>query len=95
MAIPIAPFAGVAARYGLVAVTTYAIARRLPKGRRDQVVEDKLDEVEEGVTLRQEPEQLNLTARMRRLVRLGRTGPGVEVDASLLARVRLKWVRRK
>ncbi len=90
MPIPIAPFAGIALRYGAVAVATYAIARRMERGHFDQRGEDAMDDVNEGVTLRGEKSQLNGTGRFRRVIRLGRSGPGVEVDATALTRIRIR-----
>ncbi|SMR82248.1 hypothetical protein SAMN04488030_2594 [Aliiroseovarius halocynthiae] len=96
MALPLAPIAVVALRYGAVALTTYAIARSVERGRRDQRVEDAFDEMPEGLTAHrekaQEHEQVNATARMRRVIRLGENGPGIEVDAVGLTRIRFKKV---
>ena len=92
MAEPLAPLAGIALRYGAVALATYAATRAIPKLRRDQPTEDTLDTVEEGVHLRRDPEQVNATGRFRRVVRLGRDGPGVEIDAAALTRIRFRKV---
>ncbi|MCK0126630.1 hypothetical protein MWU76_19725 [Gelidibacter sp. F2691] len=96
MALPLAPIAVVALRYGAVALTTYAIARSVERGRRDQRVEDALDEAPEGLTARREKaadsEQVNATARMRRVIRLGENGPGIEVDAVGFTRIRFRRV---
>ncbi|MEM8592720.1 MAG: hypothetical protein AAGF13_09370 [Pseudomonadota bacterium] len=93
MALPIAPIAGVALRYGAVAVATYAATRAIPKLRRDQPTEDTLDKVEEGIEARRDPEQLNATARFRRIIRLGKSGPGVEIDATALTRIRVRRLK--
>ena len=90
MAIPLAPIAGVALRYGAVALAAYAATRTLPQLRRDQPTADALDQVEEGIETRRDPEQMNATARFRRVVRLGKTGPAVEIDATALTRIRLR-----
>ncbi|MCH2078458.1 MAG: hypothetical protein MK180_16550 [Rhodobacteraceae bacterium] len=90
MALPLAPISGVALRYGAVALATYAAARSIPKLRRDQSVEDSLDTVEEGVEMRRDPEQVNATGRYRRVLRVGRRA--VEIDATALARVRIRSV---
>lgn len=92
MPLPIAPLAGLALRYGAVALAGYAAARSFQPGRRDQRAEDALDDAPEGMTLRREAEQLNATGRLRRTVRLGTNGPGVEVDLSSLARIRFRKV---
>lgn len=92
MAVPLAPIAAVALRYGAVAVVTYAATRAIPKLRRDQSTEDALDQVEEGLEMRRDAQQLNATGRFRRIVRLGSNGPGVELDATALTRIRIKKV---
>lgn len=92
MPVPVAPLAGLALRYGAVAVATYAVTQGIPKLRRSQPVEDALDEVDEGLATRRDSEQVNATGRIVRTIRLGRNGPGVEVDASVLTRIRIKRV---
>ena len=92
MAVPLVPIATVALRYGTVALATYAVARTIERGRRDQRAEDALNDLQDGVTLRRDPEQMNATARMRRVIRLGRSGVGVEIDATALTRIRFKKV---
>lgn len=93
MAAPLAPIAAVALRYGAVALATYAATRAIPKLRRDQETEDTLDKVEEGIETRRDAEQVNATARFRRVVRLGRNGPAVEIDAIALSRIRMRRVK--
>jgi hypothetical protein len=94
MPLPLAPIAATALRvglrYGTVALATYAMARAAERGRRDQRAEDAFDETPEGLTLRSEPGQTNLTGRFRRIVRLGKAGPGVEIDATALGRFNLR-----
>ncbi len=92
MAIPIAPIAGVALRYGAVAVATYAATRALSPGRLDQHVEDAMDDTPEGLTLHKSDGQANGTARWSRTIRLGNAGPGVEVDVTGFARVKVRRV---
>lgn len=92
MALPLAPIAGVALRYGAVALAAYALTRAADPARRDQRAEDAHDDTPDGVGFRSEPGQTNLTGRLRRVIRLGVAGPGVEVDASLLGRLRMKRV---
>ncbi|MEO0486146.1 MAG: hypothetical protein AAF092_09570 [Pseudomonadota bacterium] len=92
MAIPLAPIAGIALRYGAVAVATYAATRAIPQLRRDQPTEDALDKVEEGVETRRDGEQVNATARFRRVLRAGKSGPGIEIDATALTRIRVRRV---
>jgi len=92
MPLPIAPIAGLALRYGAVAVATYAVARRVERGRYDQRAQDALDELGEGVTLRREGDQVDATVRFRRVIRVGQDGPGVEVDITGLTRIKLRRV---
>lgn len=92
MPLPLVPVAAVALRYGAVALATYALARSIQPGRRDQRSEDALDELAEGLTVRRDPEQVNTTARIRRAIRLNRSGKGVEIDAAVLTRFRLKRI---
>lgn len=90
----------VALRLGALATTAYA-AWRLSQsagGRLDQQVEDALDELDEGVAMTQsqihgetdENRQYNANARFRRRVRVG--GRTLEIDASAIARLRLRRI---
>lgn len=92
MALPLAPVAVVALRYGTLALATYAFTRQIERGRRCQKAEDAHDEVPEGVTLRSADEQLNATGRLKRVIRFGQSGPGIEVDASAFGRFRVRKV---
>lgn len=92
MAAPIAPIASLALRYGAVALATYAATRAIPKMRRDQRVEDCLDQVEEGIELRQDDGQFNGSARFKRTIRMHNSGPGIEVDFTSLARITFRRV---
>ena len=92
MPLPIAPITAIALRYGTVALATYAVARSVERGRRDQRAEDALDETPEGLTARREGEQMNATGRMRRVIRFGESGPGIEIDASAVGRIRFRRV---
>jgi hypothetical protein len=92
MPLPLAPVAGIALRYAAVAGTAYLLTRRLERGRLSQPVEDEMDDTPEGVTTRREGGQMNGTARINRIVRLGRFGPGLKVDATVLGRVKVDRV---
>jgi hypothetical protein len=92
MPLPLAPITVFALRYGTVALASFAVARSIERGRRDQRAEDAFDELPEGLTARREPEQVNATGRMRRVIRFGAGGPGLEIDATALGRVRLRRV---
>lgn len=94
MALPIVPIAVAAAKYGSVALATYAFARQIQAGRVDQRHEDALDDVDEGLVLHRprDRDQVNGAGRFRRIIRLGVNGPGIEIDASALGRVKLRRV---
>ena len=92
MPLPLAPVAGIALRYGVVALTAYTIARKVGRGHFDQRADEAMDDVNEGLTLRREKEQLNTTARYHRTIRFGTNGPGVEIDITALGRIRLRKI---
>ena len=92
MALPLAPIAGLALRCGAVALATYAVARASAPAPRDQRAEDAMDDIAEGVAFRRETDQVNGTGRLTRVVRIGPNGPGVEIDATALTRIRIRRV---
>ena len=92
MALPLAPIAGIALRYCAVALATYAIARKVPELRRNQASEDAMDDLDEGISFRKDSDQVNTAGRFKRTVRLGANGPGVEIDATALGRIKFKKV---
>jgi len=92
MPLPLAPITAIALRYCTVALASYAVARSIERGRRDQRAEDSFDETPEGLTARRDPEQVNATGRFRRVIRLGESGPGIEIDATALGRVRFRRI---
>lgn len=94
MALPLAPIAGIALRYGAVALAAYAATRAMTPGSTDQRAEDAMDSLPEGLTAHspRDREQMNGTARFRRVIRLGTNGPGVEIDAVALGRIRFRRV---
>lgn len=95
MALPLAPLAVAALKYGSVAATVYGVTRSVHVGRTDQAGEDALDRVSEGVTAhrpRDRRGQGNATARFRRVLRIGSTGPGVEIDFAGLARMKIRKI---
>ncbi|RMA43473.1 hypothetical protein [Rhodophyticola porphyridii] len=93
MPFPVAPIAGFALRYGSVALVAYAAARYAAPARRDQRVEDAMDETPEGFCLRRDDEQVNGSARWTRTYRFGQTGPGVEIDATGFARIKVRRLK--
>ncbi len=92
MPLPLAPIAGIALRYGAVAVASYAITRGIQRGFFDQRGEDAMDDVNEGLSVRHSSDQLNGTGRFRRKIRFGANGPGVEIDVTALGRIRLRKI---
>lgn len=95
MPLPLAPLAVVAFRYGAVALAGYGLSRLIHPGRTNQQAEEAMDETPEGFTAHglKDADQVNATARFRRIFRLSSTGPGVEVDATTLTRLRIRRVR--
>ncbi len=95
MALPLAPIAITAVRYGAVLAVAYYVANR-SKGLPKVSEEAAHEEVEEGVSVRHhrsaEGAQANADARFKRTVRLGENGPGFELDLSALGRVRFKRI---
>jgi len=100
MPLPLAPFLPIALRIGAVAAAGWAVrraTRRAMAGRTDQRAEDALDDLAEGLALHAPPDraipggnQTNAGLRLRRVIRWG--SAGVEVDAALLGRLRLRKV---
>ena len=101
MPLPLAPLLPLAVRLGLVASTTWAVSRWVRSatypGRTDQRAEDALDELGEGLTVHRPADrvadnpwdrQTNATVRVRRVIRF--RGRAYEVDAGLMARLRLR-----
>lgn len=94
MPLPLAPIAGFALRYGTIAAVTYIASRRIQTSRTDQATEDALDKVDDGVSAHRckDAPQANAAGRFRRVIRVGRSGPGIEVDATVLGRFRVRRV---
>ena len=93
MSLQFAPVAGFALRYGMVALATYGALRYAQPGRRNQHVEDAMDETPEGLTFRRDDAQVQATGRWRRVIRFGRRGPGVDVDATGFARIKVRRLK--
>ena len=94
MALPLAPIALTVARYGTVAAVVYYAARKVKLSQTDQAVEDSLDKVEEGVSAHKcrDAPQANAATRWRRVIRLGDSGPGLEIDIAAMGRIRVRRV---
>lgn len=90
MALPVVPIVLAAS-----AVTSVvAVVRKIHISPMIQDVEDTLDTVDEGVSVRKMDgnRQVNGAVRWKRVVRFGADGPGIEIDASALGRVRWRKV---
>lgn len=94
MPLPLAPIAGFVLRYGTIAAATYLASRKIQASRTDQGAEDALDKVYDGVSAHRckDAPQANAAGRFRRVIRVGRAGPGVEVDATVMGRFRVRRV---
>ncbi len=92
MPLPLAPIAGLAIRYGAVALAAYGLSRAVRQGRTDQRAEDAMDAMDEGVAVHRPKDrgQTNAAARFRRVIRWGTVG--VEIDAAALGRFRIRRV---
>ena len=97
MPLPLAPLLPLALRLGAVAAASLALRRvvaaRTRVGRTDQRAEDALDDLGEGLAVHRpadlaDQNQTNTAARFRRTIRWGKTG--IEFDAALLARLRIR-----
>jgi hypothetical protein len=86
MALPVIPIA--------LAAGAFALARNVSISPVDQRVEDRLDDVREGLSAHRDPDgnQVNAAYRWKRVVRFGKSGRGVEIDASALGRLRFARV---
>lgn len=94
MPLPLVPIAGVALKYGGVALTAWLVARRVGSARVDQRGEDALDEMPEGLGLRRPRDraQTNATGRFLRRVHLPGMARTVEIDAAFYARFRARKI---
>ena len=94
MPLPLAPIAGIALRYGTVALAAWAVARQVERGRIDQRAEDALDDLPEGLAAvhARDRGQANVTAKWRRVIRLGQTGPGIEIATAAMGRFTVRKV---
>lgn len=96
MPLPLVPVAGVALKYGAVALAAWGAQRALraaiAPGRTDQRAEDALDELPEGLSAHRprDREQQNGAFRLRRRIRLA--GRDWDLDAGLIARFQLRRV---
>lgn len=96
---PLAPVLRLTLKLGAVAAAGWAVRRALrpgaAPGRTDQRAEDALDDLSEGLAIHHpqdglapEDRQTNTAWRLKRVVRWG--GRGVEIDAAILGRWRIR-----
>lgn len=95
MPVPLRPIAVFALRTGVLAAAVWAMRRGLSDGRTDQRAEDAFEDLGEGLAVHRPLDraangtrQTNAAARIRRTLHW--TGGGVEVDAALMARVKIR-----
>ncbi|MEL6233223.1 MAG: hypothetical protein AAFR46_02330 [Pseudomonadota bacterium] len=90
------PAAITALRIGAVAALAIYAARRRRGEARDALREATLDQVDEGLDLSTETSEgtarYNAAGNFRRTIRIGQSGPGVEIDMTALARLRMRRV---
>jgi hypothetical protein len=95
MPAPIVPLAWTALRLGAVAAVALYTARgrSMPKDVEHDFVLNSLPEGLAAHPHRAEAEQgMHGHGRLRRTIRIGRGGPGIEIDAALLGHFRLRRV---
>jgi hypothetical protein len=98
MAAPIllTPLAWTALRYGALAAMAVYAARSRGSQPKDVVHDRTLDDLPEGIVAHPHKAEgesaLHGHGRLRRVVRLGRSGPAVEIDAAGIARFRFRRV---
>ncbi|MEO1551804.1 MAG: hypothetical protein AAFR93_15460 [Pseudomonadota bacterium] len=96
MPAPIAPIVWTAARIGAVAAIAYYSGRASRNAPKHVWRERALDDTPEGVDLTHQREDgeanAHGSARIKRTVRLSAGGPGLEIDATALTRIRIRRV---
>jgi hypothetical protein len=92
MPVALAPLALTALRIGAVALVVAALARRRGPSVLEAGREAALDDLPEGGSLRLDPQarRMDAAGRWRRVLRLGADGPGLEVEAAALGRLRIR-----
>ncbi|MEM9049991.1 MAG: hypothetical protein AAGC92_14880 [Pseudomonadota bacterium] len=92
----LSPLALTALRVGAIAAIAIYAARKRQSLARNMRREETLDAVDDGLELTggsaPGTAQYDAAGRMRRTVRLGKNGPGVEIDVTGLARLRMRRV---
>ena len=92
MAIPLAPVAVLALKYGTVAALAFVIGKNAKPVPKDAIREKAFDDAQGGVSAyaRREPGEVtgHAAAKLKHKI----PGIGIEYDASLLARLRFRRV---
>jgi len=86
MAVPLVPIA--------LAAGAFALAKNVSIAPIEQSLEDRFDDMEEGLSFNRgtERDRINAAYRYKRIFRIGERGPAIEIDASALARLRIRRV---
>lgn len=92
MPLPALALAASALRVGLVAYAGYSLYRQIGSAPADFRAEAAMDDLQEGLAIRKGDDALNGSYRWKRTIRVGANGPGMELDASLLGRFRIRRV---
>ena len=92
MALPLVAVAGTAIRVGIFAWGAYALVRRKTIAPKDYRAEFAMDDIVEGAHMRRDQGQANATMRWKRVIRIGSNGPGIELDATGLGRIKFRKV---
>ena len=96
MAAPLAPLAWTALRIGAVAATAYYVGRRTRSAPKHIWRERAMDDAAEGLEVTGDRSgaetNAHASARLKRTLRLGANGPGLEVDITTLGRIRFRRV---
>lgn len=98
MALPLAPIAITAVRIGALAAVTYYVSKRsrgLPTVKEENAHEDVGEGVSWVRSKNPDSVQANADARIVRTLRLGPGGPGIEIDATALGRIKFKRVGKE
>lgn len=94
--IAIPPLAWTALRLGAMAAVAFYATRQRVSQPKDAEHEHVLDTLHEGVSAAPHAAEaeraLHGSGRIRRVIRLGPGGPGIEIDAAALGRFRIRRV---
>lgn len=93
------PIAGIALRYGIVALAGAAIAKRAMKARQGKDIyrEAAWSDVDDGLTVErvENEDEVQLEGAHGHLQRIWFGGRGIELDSRILARLRIRKLNEK